>query len=240
MIKAKALLLAALTTASLSVLAETDNAFMVKQVVSYMTPRCGSREYSSGRRPTLVEYCWNDTNRLVSALKELATTNKEYYASMSLHELGIYGSVSDLPFLYSCATNPVCGDCAIKSIIAIEGVTSNSIDYVRRYHVQANLKERRKVEVLSALIGKASEAGCGVVERAMALNYAMQYASSADKYTSWVDDVISNCESTYKFSKRRLAVLRSEFNLGLDHWEIGFVTNAINELVAYPESELPD
>ena len=46
--------------------------------------------------------------------------------------------VNSLPFLYSCATNPVCGDCAIKSIIAIEGVTSKTLnDYQANYVTNA-------------------------------------------------------------------------------------------------------
>ena len=52
--------------------------------------------------------------------------------------------VNSLPFLYSCATNPVCGDCAIKSIIAIEGVTSNSMAVVAAFNSSTNTAPRKK------------------------------------------------------------------------------------------------
>ena len=46
---------------------------------------------------------------------------------------------------------------------------------------------------------------------------------------------------TYKFSKRRLSVLRAVLPdcQGYDNL-MDYATNAINELVAYPESALPD
>ena len=34
--------------------------------------------------------------------------------------------------------------------------------------------------------------------------------------------------------------MRSVFNLGVSQFQIAYVTNAINELVAYPEAELPE
>ena len=78
------------------------------------------------------------------------------------------------------------------------------------------------------------------IERQLGVAYALNYAATTGKYTKWMDRVLQRCDPTYKNSKRRLSVLRAEYGLGLDHWEIGYVTNAINELVAYPEADLPE
>ena len=43
-----------------------------------------------------------------------------------------------------------------------------------------------------------------------------------------------------KYSKRRLQVMRLSMERCLNSFHTNYITNAINELVAYPESELPD
>ena len=74
----------------------------------------------------------------------------------------------------------------------------------------------------------------------MARNCALRYARSANRYVMDVDAVFIETDSTYRNSKRRLAVLRSAYGLGVSHYQIAYVTNAINELVAYPEADLPE
>ena len=59
-------------------------------------------------------------------------------------------------------------------------------------------------------------------------------------YVMDVDAVFIETDSTYRNSKRRLAVLRSAYGLGVSQYQIAYVTNAINELVAYPETDLPE
>ena len=54
------------------------------------------------------------------------------------------------------------------------------------------------------------------------------------KLTCWIVD------PSYRFSKRRLNVMRSAQNRCWNAMLTNYVTNAINELVAYPEANLPD
>ena len=68
-----------------------------------------------------------DTNRLARLICELAQTNDSKIATMMTRALGEYGTPAQLPFLYSCATNPVLGRTAVESVLRVEGVTSNSI-----------------------------------------------------------------------------------------------------------------
>lgn len=64
---------------------------------------------------------------------------------------------------------------------------------------------------------------------------------SADQvYDGWYDGLVCARLADYRLSKRRLRVLRSVFELGLNKYNEMFVTNAINELVAYPEADLPE
>ena len=237
-------LFAMFATASVFAFAETDNTFMVKQVMSYMAPRCGSGEHATESRPSLVEYCWNDTNRLVSALKELAMTNKEYYASMSLRELGVYGTASDIPFLYSCATNPVCGDCAIKSIIAIEGITSNSIAATQSYFNATNNFPTKKAYERALVCEKLLQDVYGddtlAQYRPYVMEVALDFARNVNTMHVSLDEALIDADSSYRHSKRRLSVMRSAQMNCINQTLTNYVTNAINELVAYPESELPD
>ena len=55
-----------------------------------------------------------------------------------------------------------------------------------------------------------------------------------------LDDSIQSVDPTYHASKRRLDVLRAAQNRCGNSFQLDYVTNAINELVAYPESDLPD
>ena len=50
----------------------------------------------------------------------------------------------------------------------------------------------------------------------------------------------SNADPAYEHSKRRLSVLRAVLPLCNNDFLLSYTTNAINELVAYPESALPD
>ena len=48
-------------------------------------------------------------------------------------------------------------------------------------------------------------------------------------------------DESYRYSKRRLQILRAADILHCPYqYQVNFVTNAINELVAYPEAALPD
>jgi hypothetical protein len=184
--------------------------------------------------------CEGDTNRFARLLTEVAHTNNVRIASNAIWMLGRYGSAGDLPFLYSCVTNPACGKDAVASILNIEGVTSNSVAAAASYHSISNCNDRTRTEVFEMLAVRSYAYDESTIERQLGVAYALNYAATTGKYTKWMDRVLQRCDPTYKNSKRRLSVLRAEYGLGLDHWEIGYVTNAINELVAYPEADLPE
>ena len=184
--------------------------------------------------------CEGDTNRFARLLCELAQTNDVRIADRMIRCLGRHGTTSQLPVLYSMATNEQHGATAVKSILRLEGVTSNSVDVTGMYLSMTNVDFEYRADACKALL-RAAAPSCvttGICQ--MARNCALRYARSANRYVMDVDAVFIETDSTYRNSKRRLAVLRSAYELGVSQYQIAYVTNAINELVAYPEADLPE
>ena len=184
--------------------------------------------------------CEGDTNRFARLLCELAQTNDVRIADRMIRCLGRHGTTAQLPFLYSMATNELHGATAVKSILRLEGVTSNSVDVTGMYLSMTNVDFEYRADACKALL-RAAVPSCvttGICQ--MARNCALRYARSANRYVMDVDAVFIETDSTYRNSKRRLAVLRSAYGLGVSQYQIAYVTNAINELVAYPEADLPE
>ena len=101
------------------------------EILYYIAPRCGVR----GKRKQLVDtyYINGDTNRLLRLLSELVATNDEWICTRSMWQYGKYATKSELPFLYSCATNSMCGDRALNTIISLDGISSNLLQTVGQY-----------------------------------------------------------------------------------------------------------
>ncbi len=184
-----------------------------------------------------------DTNRYARILCELAVENTNE-TEWAIASLGQYKTTESLPFLYSYATNAVYGAKALKSVFAIEGVTSNSIPVVQGYLSLTNeavIVERGGATVCAELIRRAKQDGVDVDCRRNALSIANTFATEVNRNYYWLDHLLLRDDDSYRYSKRRLRVLR---NADLQHcpypFQVNYVTNAINELVAYPEVDLPD
>ena len=184
--------------------------------------------------------CEGDTNRFARLLCELAQTNDVRIADRMIRCLGRHGTTAQLPFLYSMATNELHGATAVKSILRLEGVTSNSVDVTGMYLSMTNVDFEYRADACKALLRAAAPSCVTTGMCQMARNCALRYARSANRYVMDVDAVFIETDSTYRNSKRRLAVLRSAYGLGVSQYQIAYVTNAINELVAYPEADLPE
>ena len=211
--------------------------------------------YCSLRHPqdfgSLVERAFaksgSDNDRFSRILGEFAIENyglKNGLASRwAIDKIAQYGTTNSLPFLYSCATNPVCGDCAIKSIIAIEGVTSNSTSLVETYlasDLAMSQKNSIPADICAYFVKKAVEGtqDPGLTTNAIGVVHA--FAMTRNQGHTWLDRNLVSADPSYRFSKRRLAVMRAVSVKTLNDFQANYVTNAINELVDYPEAELPD
>ena len=184
-----------------------------------------------------------DTNRYARILRELAVENTNE-TEWAIASLGKYKTRESLPFLYSYATNAVYGAKALKAVFAIEGVTSNSMPVVQGYLSLTNeavIVERGGATVCAELIRRAKQIGVSVDCRTNALSIANTFATEVNRNYYWLDHLLLLDDDSYRYSKRRLHVLR---NADLQRcpypFQVNYVTNAINELVAYPEANLPD
>ena len=184
-----------------------------------------------------------DTNRLVRIMCELAQTNDVWNASIIMFELRNYATTNELPILYSCVTNRMCGYGATEAILRIEGITSNSVAAVDRYfaEVSGEIDDGwNHLSILSLMKRILSEHESSVVATNLVRSCMTRESLVNNICPRQIDESICRFDTGYVTSRRRLSALRAVYALGLNEYQIGYVTNAINELVAYPESALPD
>ncbi len=184
-----------------------------------------------------------DTNRYARILRELAVENTNE-TEWAIASLGQYKTRESLPFLYSYATNAVYGAKALKAVFAIDGVNSNSIMAIQNYllltnSLPNNLSHDRS-ELCNGLLHEVFATQELVPFRAGCLSMMIDFAQTRNSGHIRIDGSIQSVDPSYRFSKRRLAVLRSAQNRCANAYQFAYVTNAINELVAYPEADLPD
>ena len=236
-------------------------------VLRYMTPRCGGGDAKADDIPRseLADYVSinGDTNRLSRILSEIVHTNNAWYSEMAMRELARYGNSEQLPFFCSCATNPALGKIAVEAVLRIEGVTSNSLEIVHEYLFQtnqfpfANIGDR--TYLCHDLVGKVFSDSSLNGYRSRVLEMALDFETNVNIAPNLVDMAIVSADPGYRHSKRRLAVLRAakqrldydaqlivpsnyevERRIDVYNFQTNYLINAINELVAYPEVNLPD
>ena len=185
----------------------------------------------------------NDTNRFARVLRELAEENTNQTRHV-IRNLGIYKTPQSLPFLYSYATNATHGAGALKAIFAIEGVTSNSIAIAQSYFTITNscsqIMDYKRSDLCEWLLKEVSTSPSITYLKPSCLSAAVDYAQNVSIMHKSLDEAICTADPTYQHSKRRLAVMRAAQNRCWNQMLTNYVTNAINELVAYPEANLPD
>lgn len=212
-----------------------------RDVLEFLTTRCcGNVE---ARRVLTNEVRFGgDTNRLACVLSEFAQTNDDQIAEWAMWQLKKYATPAQLPFLYSCATNPVLGKAAVESVLRVEGVTSNSVGLVQAYINITNGNAAvhwDHIYVFQEMINALRDSS-GEQERKMAFELILNHAPDNIFCPIQLDRLIISADSSYRQSKRRLSVLRGVLGNGVDEYDIFYVTNAISELVAYPEANLPE
>ena len=212
------------------------------EIIEYISPRCGVRM----SRTQLVDtyYIKGDTNRMLRLLSELVQTNNEWYCSLSMWQYGKYARMSELPFLYSCATNPVCGWRALDAIFRIEGVTSNSLSAVRRYLSMTNgfsvynNKERGRFaeKFLQMIFGSDKHSQY----RNEAFGMVYDYGKYLNVLHVSIDESLMSADDAYKNSKRRLDAMRNSRSRCISDFLTNYVEGVIKELEKYPEEKLAD
>ena len=243
----------------------SSDAELMERIVGYLRPHCGGNHVEGEEDPELAEILdmGSDTNRLAGLLVELARTNDNWNANMAMWQLEKYGTPAQLPFLYSCATNPVVGHRAVKAVMRIEGVTSNSLSVAQSYVSLTNgfplMKTDDRPDLCRGIVTKVFEDEGLSVYRPFVMDIACSFAANVNVIPKGLDKTLVAVDPDFRFTKRRLAILRAtqarlnERFQGADtnsvHFsaeshihdvQTNYLTSAINELVAYPEANLPD
>ena len=213
-----------------------------EKIVRYIAPKCS--QYKTTVQLVDTYYIKGDTNRMLRLLSELVQTNDEWYCSRSLMQYGKYARVSELPFLYSCVTNPVCGWRALDAIFRIEGVTSNSLSAVRRYLSMTNgfsvynNKERGRFaeKFLQMIFGSDKHSQY----RNEAFGMVYDYGKYLNVLHVSIDESLMSADDAYKNSKRRLDAMRNSRSRCISDFLTNYVEGVIKELEKYPEEKLAD
>ena len=213
-----------------------------KDIIFYIQPKCSQ----SGNDTKLVDtyFINGNTNRLLRLLSDLIKTNDEWICTRSMWQYGKYATKSELPFLYSCATNSMCGDRALQAILRIEGVTTNSLQALDCYMSLTNAvavgnnTDRLYVCRDFFYSVKRNESLYGYKPRLeeIVLNFARQKKS---KFVN-ADRLLCEMDESYVNSKRRLSSMRIAVAHGLNEMQTNYVHSVIRSLEAFPEEDLPD
>jgi hypothetical protein len=219
----------------------TDNEIK-EEIIRYIAPKCSR----SGNDIKLVDTdCINgDTNRMLRLLSDLIATNDEWICTLSMWQYGKYATKSELPFLYICATNWFRGEYAMRAILRIEGVTTNSLPVMESFLSLTNvsssgLQERDQIccEFIRYERRRTIEEDA---LRKSVKELVYRYASYDNQCHEWLDKELMLLDDTYQYSRRRLNVFSSITNRWINPYSYNYVTNVIKTLEAYPKSDLPD
>ena len=178
--------------------------------------------------------------RFARIICDLAHTNCSRIAELMVSRLGEYGTPEQLPFLYSQVSNTQHGVDAVRSILEIEGITSNSVAMVDNYLSDTNMVVSMREDTCLELLRCRNQQNPELGLSNCVDHCAFRFLGSDTVYSEWYDELVQPLIPGYKYSKRRLSVLRAVQRLGLTKYNDVFITNAINELVSYPEADLPE
>lgn len=184
--------------------------------------------------------CGDDSNRLSRILYEIALTNNKFFASSAVRFLGYHGTPAQLPYLYSVVTNEIRGAEAAKAILRIEGVTTNSILAVSNCIKRIEIDDYERYKAFRDFVEKVYCLAADNPNRNIGIGLINDHVRNENMYCKGIDKLLIKVDPSYRTSKRRLADLRSAINRGVHEFQLNYITNAINELVAYPEADLPE
>jgi hypothetical protein len=219
----------------------SDNEIKQK-IIRFIAPVCAESMIDGELIDTY--YINGNTNRLLRILSDMVKTNDEWICTQTMFEYSKYATKSELPFLYSCATNSMCGDRALNTIISLDGISSNLLQTVGQYFsitngfsVDDDAKRSRFAEDLLKRVYR-TESLFSYRERVF--NMTREFALNVNLMHVSVDKALMRVDPTYENSKRRLNVMRGAKERCISDFLTNYVTNVINKLEMYPEENLPD
>lgn len=189
-----------------------------------------------------IRLAGGDTNRVVALMKQLIGEGPESdgVAGFYISEIGKYATDADLPFLYQQVSRANVCETAVNAIIRVEGITTGSVDRICMLLPRGDPTNRYVVSSWITLSAAVRDRCLDVSVQSMMISNAVEYASWQNVFPDRIDQSIMRLDPGYRTSRRRLGALRAITTIGVHPSRTNYVANAINELVAYPEANLPE
>ena len=219
----------------------SDNEIKQK-IIRFIAPVCAESMIDGELIDTY--YINGNTNRLLRILSDMVKTNDEWICTQTMFEYSKYATKSELPFLYSCATNSMCGDRALNTIISLDGISSNLLQTVGQYFSITNGfsvdDDSNRSRFAEDLLKRVYRTEALLPYRERVFNMTREFALNVNLMHVSVDKALMRADPTYENSKRRLNVMRGAKERCISEFLTNYVTNVINKLEIYPEENLPD
>ena len=219
----------------------SDNEIKQK-IIRFIAPVCAESMIDGELIDTY--YINGNTNRLLRILSDMVKTNDEWICTQTMFEYSKYATKSELPFLYSCATNSMCGDRALNTIISLDGISSNLLQTVGQYFSITNGfsvdDDANRSRFAEDLLKRVYRTEALLLYREQVFNMTREFALNINLMHVSVDKALMRADPTYENSKRRLNVMRGAKERCISEFLTNYVTNVINKLEIYPEENLPD
>ena len=219
----------------------SDNEIKQK-IIRFIAPVCAESMIDGELIDTY--YINGNTNRLLRILSDMVKTNDEWICTQTMFEYSKYATKSELPFLYSCATNSMCGDRALNTIISLDGISSNLLQTVGQYFSITNGfsvdDDSNRSRFAENLLKRVYRTESLLPYREQVFNMTREFALNVNLMHVSVDKALMRVDPTYENSKRRLNVMRGAKDRCISEFLTNYVTNVINKLEIYPEENLPD
>ena len=183
----------------------SDNEIKQK-IIRFIAPVCAESMIDGELIDTY--YINGNTNRLLRILSDMVKTNDEWICTQTMFEYSKYATKSELPFLYSCATNSMCGDRALNTIISLDGISSNLLQTVGQYFSITNGfsvdDDSNRSRFAENLLKRVYRTESLLPYREQVFNMTREFALNVNLMHVSVDKALMRVDPTYENSKRRL------------------------------------
>ena len=188
----------------------------------------------------------NNSNLLVRAAKRLCKqydTNTNPVPYHVLYLIGKFGTTNDLSFADNYLTNAFTGLGAVSIYESINGYNQRTIDATRKFLSVSNIPTARSIRsnkalAVSSMLYRMQLFKPEGVDKNLFFSFGLECVSNKITTVYSFDGVIDYFDPTFRYSKRRLDFLRYLQTIPHSYSISNYISKAISELVAYPESKL--
>jgi hypothetical protein len=188
----------------------------------------------------------SDSNMVVRAAKEVCRQYTEQSKEIPIHIfylIGKFGTTNDLSFADNYLTNAFTGLGAVSIYESINGYNQRTIDATRKFLSVSNIPAARSIRsnkalAVSSMLYRMQLFKPEGVDKNLFFSFGLECVSNKITTVYSFDGVIDYFDPTFRYSKRRLGFLRYLQTIPHSYSISNYISKAISELVAYPESKL--